>query len=227
MPTNKRLKDLYSTFEKETVYPIEEALAIVKKTATAKFDESVEAHFRIGIDPKKGDQQVRATVVLPHSFGKSKVITAFVPDAQVKEAKEAGVDNVVSEDNLEEFKKAGKIDFDIAIATPEMMKKLAPLARILGPKGLMPSPKNDTITTNLKKTVEELKKGKIAFKNDDTANIHQALGKISTDDKSLLENFKTFYEALKKAKPEASKGAFIKSVTVCSSMGPGVKVEIA
>jgi large subunit ribosomal protein L1 len=226
MAKNKRMTTLYQGFEKETVYPIKEALAIVKKAATAKFDETIELHFRLGIDPKKGDQQVRGTAVLPHSFGEAKKVAAFVAESKEKEAKEAGADVIYTVDNMETLKKTGKIDFDIAVATPDMMKNLAPLARMLGPKGLMPSPKNDTITTNLKKTIDELKKGKIAFKNDDSANLHQGIGKVSTDDKALSENFTTFLDALQKAKPEGTKGSYIKGITVCSTMGPGVKVEI-
>ena len=226
MSKNTRLKKLYTSFDRDKTYTIEEALATVKKSATAKFDETIELHIRLGIDPKKGDQQVRSTVVLPHTFGESKKVAAFVPTDREKEAKEAGADKVYTEADVEALKKSGKIDFDIAVAVPEIMKNLAPLARILGPKGLMPSPKNDTITTNLKKTVAELKKGKIAFKNDDSANIHQAIGKVSTDDKALIENYKTFLEAVTKAKPETSKGAFVKGSTLCSTMGPGVKVTL-
>ncbi len=225
MSVKKRVKTLYQSFDRNKLFPIEEAVEIVKKSATAKFDETVEVHLRLGIDPKKGEQQVRSTVVLPYSFGESKKVAAFVTEDKAKEAKEAGADIVYTEGDIEQLKKSGKIDFDIAVAIPEIMKSLSPLARILGPKGLMPSPKNETIATNLKKTIGELKKGKVAFKNDDSGNIHQAIGKVSTDAKSLVENISTFLEAVKKSKPETSKGVFIRALTICSSMGQGVKVE--
>jgi large subunit ribosomal protein L1 len=222
----KRISKLKTFIDTEKNYPIEEAIALVKKTGKKKFDETIELHARLGIDPKKGDQQVRGTIVLPHTFGESKKVAAFVPQAQESEAKEAGADVVYTEDNIKELQKSGKIDFEVAVSVPAMMKNLAPMAKILGPKGLMPSPKNETITQDLKKTIGELKKGKIAFKNDDSANIHQGLGKISTEDKALVENFNTFMTALKNSKPESTKGVFIKQISICSTMGPGVKVEV-
>ncbi|NQT49068.1 50S ribosomal protein L1 [Candidatus Kuenenbacteria bacterium] len=226
MAIKKRVQDLYAAFDREKAYPLEEALEIVKKSATAKFDETVEVHLRLGIDPKKGDQQIRSTVSLPHGFGEAKKVAVFVPNEKEKEAKEAGADFVYSEQDIDKLKKTGKIEFDIAVAVPDIMKSLSPLARILGPKGLMPSPKNETITTNLKKTIGELKKGKIAFKNDDSSNVHQAIGKVSTDDKALLANYNAFLDALKKTKPESTKGIFVRAITLCSSMGPGVKVQM-
>jgi len=222
----KRIQNLKSFIEKDKQYSLEEAVELAKKTGKKKFDETVELHIRLGIDPKKGDQQVRGTVVLPHAFGEAKKVAAFVPQDQEKEAKEAGADIVYTEDNMKEFQKSGKINFDIAVSVPAMMKNLAPLAKILGPKGLMPSPKNETITQDLKKTITELKKGKVAFKNDDSANIHQAIGKASADDKTLIENAKAFIDAVQKAKPEASKGVFIKNITLCTTMGPGIKMEV-
>jgi large subunit ribosomal protein L1 len=217
---------LNQTFDKNKLYSLAEAIEIVKQNAKAKFDETLEAHFCLGIDPKKGEQQIRGVLVLPHSFGKSKKIAAFVTADRKKEAQEAGADIVYSEQDVDELKKTGKIDFEIAVAIPEMMKTIAPLAKILGPKGLMPSPKNETITTNLKKTLEELKKGKIAYKNDDTANLHQAFGKASMDSAKLIENFNALFDALKKSKPDSSKGVFMKKVVICSTMGPAVKVQV-
>ncbi|MFA6537569.1 MAG: 50S ribosomal protein L1 [Patescibacteria group bacterium] len=222
---NTKIKKLYSSLDREKNYPIAEALDLVKKSAKAKFDETVELHIKLGIDPKKGEQQVRGNVVLAHNFGASKKVAAFVSADKAKEAKEAGADLIITEAELEDFKKAGKTDFDVAIATPEMMKAMAPLARILGPKGLMPSPKNETITMNIKKTIDELKKGKISFKNDDTANIHLAFGKASMKPEELLANYQAFIDAITKSKPETSKGTYLKNITICSTMGPAIKVQ--
>ena len=222
---SKRFAQLQALVDQDKVYNLEEALETIKKTATTKFDSSVEIHIRLGIDPKKGEQQIRSTVVLPHGVGKTKKVAVFAEGEKAKEAKAAGADFVGEDDLIEEIKKSGKIDFDVAIATPETMKKLASIAKILGPKGLMPSPKNETITTNIKKTVEELKKGKVTFRNDDTANMHQSIGKASFTTAQLVENFNALLEALEKAKPETSKGTFIKSIVMTSTMGPAVKVE--
>ncbi len=226
MAQSKRIKKQSAKIETNKLYSISEAVTLSRTLAGKKFDESVEVHLRLGIDPKKGDQQVRSTVVLPHSFGKSKVVAAFVTEEKAAEAKAAGADVIYTESNLAELQKSGKIDFEIAVAIPEIMKNLAPLARMLGTKGLMPSPKNETITQNLGRTIGELKKGKIAFKNDDTANIHQIVGKLSLNDAQLVENFQTFIDAVKKVKPETSKGVYIKNATLCTTMGPGIKLEI-
>jgi large subunit ribosomal protein L1 len=211
--------------EKDKIYPVEEAMELVKKTATTKFDSAIEIHVRVGIDPKKGEQQVRSTVVLPHGNGKTVKIAVFAEGDKAKEAKEAGADIVGDDELIASIKQSGKADFEVAVATPDMMKKMAVIAKVLGPTGIMPSPKNETITTNVKKAVEELKKGKVAFRNDDTANIHQSIGKASFDTQHLTDNFKSFMAAVEKAKPETSKGNFIKSVYIASSMGPGIKVD--
>ncbi len=221
---SKRFSENAKKVDVKKTYATEEAFKLVKETSTVKFDASVEIHIRLGIDPKKGDQQVRATVTLPHGTGKITRICAFVTDEKV--AKAAKVDMVGGEELITEIKKTGKIDCDVAIATPDMMPKLAPIAKILGPRGLMPSPKNDTITTDITKTVEALKKGKIAFKNDDTANVHQVIGKVSFTEKQLQENYETFLDALKKAKSPSSKGTYIKNITLATSMGPGIRVQI-
>jgi len=225
MPS-KRILKLQASFDRNKSYPIAEAVAIIKKTASKKFDETIEVHAKLGIDPKKGEQQVRSNIVLPHSFGATKKVAAFVTEDKRKTAKEAGADIVYAESDIAELIKSGKIEFDVAVAIPEIMKNLAPMAKILGPKGLMPSPKNETVTQNLTKIIGELKKGKIAFKNDDTSNLHQAIAKVRMPEAEILANFEEFYSALKKAKPETSKGTFIKSLTVCSTMGPSIKVEI-
>jgi len=222
---SKRFSALATQVEKDKIYPVEEAMELVKKTATTKFDSAIEIHVRVGIDPKKGEQQVRSTVVLPHGNGKTVKIAVFAEGDKAKEAKEAGADIVGDDELIASIKQSGKADFEVAVATPDMMKKMAVIAKVLGPKGIMPSPKNETITTNVKKAVEELKKGKVAFRNDDTANIHQSIGKASFDTQHLTDNFKSFMAAVEKAKPETSKGNFIKSVYIASSMGPGIKVD--
>jgi len=208
------------------VYTREEAIELAKKTSSVKFDASVEVHLRLGIDPSKGDQQIRSTIIFPHTIGKTKTVAAFVPPDKEKEAKGAGADIVGGEELIEEIKKSGKINFEVAVATPDMMPKLAKVAKILGPKGLMPNPKTETVGPDVKKMIEELKKGKVTFKNDDTSNIHQIIGKVSLEDKQLLENLNAFLEAVEKAKPASSKGVYIKSATISSSMGPGIKLEI-
>ncbi len=211
--------------ENKKIYSTDEALELIKKNAKAKFDESVETHIRLGIDVKKGDQQVRGTVILPHGSGKVKKIAVFTEkEDEIKEIKKIGIDLVGGEDLIEQIKQTGKCDFDVAIATPEIMKNLAKIARILGPKGLMPNPKTETITTNIKKTIEELQKGKVTFKNDDSGNVHQNIGKVSWPLEKLKENFETFLEIIKKNKPIKSKGTYIRNIALCSTMGKSVKV---
>ena len=219
------MKDLEAKVDKNKVYTLEEAIKIVKETSTVKFDASVEAHIRLGIDPKKSDQQIRSTVVMPHGTGKTKKVAAFVGPNNEKDAKDAGADFVYGEDD-KKIKDTGKVEFDIAIATPDMMPKLAVAAKVLGPKGLMPSPKTETVGPNVKKMIDELKKGKSSFKNDDGANIHQVIGKVSFDNAKLKENFESFMEALKKVKPQGSKGTYVKAIYLTSAMGPSVKVEV-
>ena len=217
----------YSTiYDRFKSYPVSEALEIVKKLDKTKFDASVEVHFRLGINTKKGDQQVRGAVSLPHGTGKTIKIAAFVSSENEKGAKEAGADYAGGEDLVAEIKKTEKTDFQVAIAEPAMMKNLAVIAKILGTRGLMPSPKNDTVTTNPIKTIEELKKGKISFKNDDTANVHAVIGKISFDNQKLLENYNALLETIRKSKPAASKGTFIKNISISSSMSAGIKIEL-
>lgn len=206
------------------LYTPEEALALVQKASTEKFDASVEVHVNTGIDPKKGDQIVRGSVVLPHGVGKTKRIAVFAEGEKQEEAKAAGADIVGGTELVNEIKTSGKADFDVAIATPDMMRHLAAAAKVLGPKGLMPSPKNETVTANVKAAIEQVKKGKINFKNDDSANVHQAIGKRSFDAGKLLENYTAFMDTLKKSRPSAAKGVFIKTITVKSTMGPGIKV---
>ncbi len=222
--TKKKAVDNSAIYDKNKTYSIEEALEIVKKLTKTKFDASIEVHFRLGINNKKSDQQVRGAVNLPHGTGKTIKIAAFVSPENEKAVKAAGADLVGGEELITEIKKTEKTDFQVAIAEPGMMKNLSAIAKILGTRGLMPSPKNDTVTPNPVKAVEELKKGKISFKNDDTGNLHAVIGKVSFDTAKLNENYKSFLETVKKAKPSSSKGSFIKNISISSSMSAGVKV---
>lgn len=235
MQHGKKYRAAAEKLDKDKVYPIAEAVKFLKENKTTKFDEAVEIHIKTNIDPKKGEQQVRGTVILPHGTGKSKKIAVITSVAE-KEAKDAGADVVGGEEMIEKIAKSGKIsakggsasggNFDILVATPEMMPKLAKIAKILGPKGLMPNPKTETVTTKIKETVEALKKGKAAFKNDDTGNIHQVVGKVSFSEEKLVENINAFLSSIEKAKPAGLKGKFIASVTVCSTMGQGIKIGL-
>jgi large subunit ribosomal protein L1 len=207
------------------IYSISEAIAEVKKNAKAKFDESIEVHVRLAIDPQKSDQQVRGIAELPYGTGKKVKVVVFTT-AQKKEAEIAGADLVGGEELIDKIKSSGKIDAGIAIATPEMMPRLATIAKILGPKGLMPNPKNKTITPKVKEVIESLKKGRADFKNDGSGNVHQVIGKVSFEESKLEENFKSFIEALRKSKPEAVKGKFLKSISICSTMGKAVRVSL-
>ena len=213
-------------FDATKAYGINEALEIVKKYSATKFDGSVEVHFRLGIDVKKGDQQIRAAVSLPHGTGKTVKVAAFVGSDKEAEVKAAGADIVGGEDLINEIKNSEKTDFEVAIATPDMMRFLAPIAKILGTRGLMPSPKNETVTMDPVKAVAEIKKGKISFKNDDTGNIHMGIGKVSFDNAKLAENFAAVVDLVRKIKPAKAKGVYIKNVSICSTMGPGVKISL-
>jgi large subunit ribosomal protein L1 len=216
---------LAAKVDPKKIYAVEEAIKLVRETSGVKFDASVEVHANLGIDTKKTEQQVRTTVVLPHGTGKTKKVAAFVSAEKEKEAKEAGADFVYSEEDIKKMKDTAKIDFDVAVTTPDMMPKLAMVAKILGPRGLMPNLKTDTVGPNIKKMIEEQKKGKVTFKNDDSGNVHQLVGKLSFTDAQLKENLDVFLEALKKAKPATAKGTFIKNIIVCSTMGPSIKIS--
>lgn len=225
MPRSKRYNKLAGKVDKTKVYAIDEALKQLKELASAKFEESVEVHVFLGIDAEKPDQSVRGMVSLPFGTGKSKRIAVFAEGAKAEEAKSAGADVVGGDDLIAKIKQTEKIDFDVAVATPDMMKKMAPVAKILGPKGLMPSPKTETVTIDVGKIVGELKKGKAEFRTDDSGNVHISIGKVSFGEDKLKQNFTEFLTTLKNSRPATAKGEFIKSVSISSTMGPAIKVK--
>ncbi|MEK7234331.1 MAG: 50S ribosomal protein L1 [Elusimicrobiota bacterium] len=222
----KRYAALVKDMDLMKLNPLPEAVELVKKCANAKFDETIELHIRLGVDPKQADQQVRGTVGLPHGLGKSKKIAVVVRGEKQKDAKAAGADIVGAEDLIEQISK-GFTDFDILVATPDMMKDLSKLGKVLGPKGLMPNPKSGTVTMDIPKTVKELKAGRVEYKVDDYGIIHVPVGKASFSVDKLAGNAKTVLDAILKAKPAASKGIYFISVTMASTMGPGIKLEVS
>ncbi len=225
--SGKKYAEAVKLIDPKKTYSLAEAVALAKKTGVAKFDASVEFHAKLGIDPKQGDEQVRGTVSLPHGTGKNKKVAVFTGAVEKeKEAKDAGADIVGGEELIAQIASSNKIEFEVAIATPDMMPKLAKIARILGPKGLMPNPKTDTVGPNIKAMVEDQKKGKIAFKNDDTGNVHAILGKVSFDETKLAENATAFMEALRRARPSASKGNFIVKAVITTTMGPAINLTV-
>lgn len=221
----KKYKAVAEKVEKNKLHEAQEALALVRETKTAKFNESVEVHVKLAIDPKKGDQQVRGAVVLPHGIGKAARI-AVITSTKAADAKEAGADFVGGEELIEKIKLGKMEEVDVIVASPEMMPKLAVVAKILGPRGLMPSPKTETVTDKIKDAVEMLKKGKLSFKNDNTGNVHQVIGKVSFDAKKLEENYATFIDAIQKARPAGVKGKYVTGISICSTMGPGIKITL-
>jgi len=220
----KRYAALVKDLDLMKLNPLAGAVELVKKCANAKFDETVELHIRLGVDPKQADQQVRGTVGLPFGLGKSKKIAVVVRGEKQKDAKAAGADIVGAEDLIEQISK-GFTDFDILVATPDMMKDLSKLGKVLGHKGLMPNPKSGTVTMDIPKTVKELKAGRVEYKVDDYGIIHVPVGKASFPEKNLVENVQTIIDAVMKAKPSSSKGVYMLSVFVSSTMGPGIPVE--
>lgn len=225
MHRGKKYRAAAEKVERTKLYPIDEALKFIVENKLTKFDESVEVHVRLSIDPKKGDEQSRGVVVLPHGTGKSKRV-AVITSTKVKEATEAGAEVVGGEDLIEKIKNNKLEKVDVIVASPEMMPKIAPIAKILGPRGLMPNPKNETVTDKIKEAVENIKKGKVSFKNDATSIIHQVFGKASFDEAKLKENYTVLMEAVAKSKTAAVKGRFIESVTICTTMGPGLKIAL-
>lgn len=211
---------------KGTLYPVQDALDLAISGSYEAFDPSIELHVRTGIDPRKGDQIVRGSVVLPHASGKQKKITVFAEGDKAKEAQSSGADIVGGHELIDEIKRSSKTEFDIAIATPDMMKSLTSIARILGPRGLMPSPKNNTVTTNITAAIEEIRKGRIDFKNDSGGTVHIMIGKKSLGKEKLFENYSAFMETLRKTRPSTVKGTFLRKISLSSTMGAGILVQI-
>jgi len=206
-------------------HSLEEAVALVKRVKFAKFDETVEVHLRLGVDPKHADQMVRGTVVLPNGLGKSKRVLVIASGEKQREAQEAGADFVGGEEMVQKIQSEGWLDFDAVIATPDMMRSVGRLGKILGPRGLMPNPKTGTVTMEVARAVKEIKAGKVEFRVDKTGIIHAPVGKVSFPDEKLVENAQTLIQAVVRAKPAAAKGKYVRSATLCSTMGPGVAVD--
>ncbi|MCL6587727.1 MAG: 50S ribosomal protein L1 [Anoxybacillus sp.] len=220
----KKYAEAAKLVDRFKAYAVTEAIELVKKTSIAKFDATVEVAFRLGVDPKKADQQIRGAVVLPHGTGKVQRVLVFAKGEKAKEAEAAGADYVGDTDYINKIQQ-GWFDFDVIVATPDMMGEVGKLGRILGPKGLMPNPKTGTVTFDVAKAVKEIKAGKVEYRVDKAGNIHVPIGKISFDSEKLVDNFTTIYETILKVKPAAAKGTYVKNVTVTSTMGPGIKVD--
>ena len=220
----KKYQDAIKKIDKNNLYDTTEALGLVVETATAKFDETVELHVKLGVDSRHADQQVRGAIVLPHGTGKTQRVLVFAKAAKADEARAAGADFVGDMDMVEKIQKENWFDFDVVVATPDMMGVVGRLGKVLGPKGLMPSPKAGTVTMDVTKAVKEIKAGKVEYRLDKTNIIHCPIGKVSFGTEKLVENMDTLMNAVVKAKPAAAKGQYIKSCTVVSTMGPGVKV---
>jgi len=213
--------------DKSVLYSSQEALDLVVKTAKAKFDETIELHVKLGVDPRHADQQVRGAVVLPHGTGKTVKVLVFAKGAKVAEAEAAGADYVGADEYLDKIQNENWFDFDVVVATPDMMGVVGRLGRVLGPKGLMPNPKSGTVTFDVAKAIEDIKAGKVEYRVDKTSIVHVPIGKKSFGPEKLKTNYKTLMDALVKAKPAAAKGIYLKSVTVASTMGPGIKINPA
>lgn len=225
MKRGKKYKEVEKLVDKNKLYSLDEAVELAKKTARAKFDETVEIAIRLGVDPKQAEQTIRGTVVLPHGVGKTPKIIVLAKGEKLKEAEESGADLAGAEDLIEKIK-GGFLDFDVIVATPDMMKDLSKLGKILGPKGLMPNPKTGTVTFEIKNAVEEIKKGKIEYRVDTYGIVHSILGKVSFEASKLKENCQALLKALLKAKPATLKGEYLKTITLSATMGPGIKVDV-
>ncbi|WP_062240214.1 50S ribosomal protein L1 [Fictibacillus sp. FJAT-27399] len=220
----KKYQEAAKLVDRQKSYEASEAIELVKKTATAKFDESVEVAVRLGVDPKKADQQVRGAVVLPHGTGKTQRVLVFAKGEKAKEAEAAGADFVGDTDYINKIQQ-GWFDFDVIVATPDMMAEVGRLGRVLGPKGLMPNPKTGTVTFEVEKAVNDIKAGKVEYRVDKAGNIHVPIGKVSFDNDKLTENLGTIIDTLLKVKPAAAKGTYVRNVAISSTMGPGIKIN--
>jgi large subunit ribosomal protein L1 len=220
----KKFLEAQKLVERTQAYSVEEAIELVKKTNTVKFDATVEVAFRLGVDTRKNDQQIRGAVVLPNGTGKTQSVLVFAKGEKAKEAEAAGADFVGDADLINKINQ-GWFEFDVIVATPDMMGEVGKLGRVLGPKGLMPNPKTGTVTFDVDKAVKEIKAGKVEYRADKAGNVHVPVGKVSFDNEKLIENFTTMYDTILKAKPSAAKGTYVKNVSVTSTMGPGIKVD--
>ena len=227
MKRGKKYVEAAKLIDRTTLYDTAEAIALVKKAAVAKFDETIEVHIRTSCDGRHADQQIRGAVVLPHGTGKTVRILVFAKGAKADEAEAAGADYVGAEEMIPKIQNEGWLDFDVVVATPDMMGVVGRLGRILGPKGLMPNPKAGTVTMDVTKAINEIKAGKIEYRLDRTNIVHVPVGKASFTEEQLADNFQTLMDAIIKAKPSTLKGAYLKSVTLTSTMGPGVKLNVA
>ena len=225
MKRGKKYVEAAKAVDRANLYDTEEAIALVKKTAVAKFDETIEAHIRTGCDGRHADQQIRGAVVLPHGTGKTVRVLVFAKNAKADEAQAAGADYVGAEELIPKIQNEGWLDFDVVVATPDMMGIVGRLGRILGPKGLMPNPKAGTVTMDVTKAINDIKAGKIEYRLDKSNIIHVPIGKASFTEEQLADNFHTLIGAINKAKPAAAKGQYLKSVVVSSTMGPGIKLN--
>ena len=226
MKKGKRYAEAAKLVDRATTYDVAEAVSIVKKSASAKFDETVECHIRLGVDGRHADQQVRGAVVLPHGTGKTVKVLVFAMGTKVDEAQAAGADFVGGEELIPKIQNEGWLDFDVVVATPDMMGVVGRLGRVLGPKGLMPNPKAGTVTMDVTKAIADIKAGKIEYRLDKANIIHVPIGKASFTEEQLSDNFQTLIDAINKAKPSAAKGQYLRSVTIASTMGPGVKLNV-
>lgn len=226
MKRSKRYAQNSEKIEKSRTYTIEEAVKLVKETSNAKFDSTIEVAMNLNLDTKKNDQQLRGAVVLPNGTGKSKRILVLAKGDAAKAAKEAGAEYVGDIDMIQKIEKENWFDYDVIVATPEMMPLLGKIGKLLGPKGLMPNPKTGTVTMDTAKAVEEVKKGKVNYRTDSFGNVHGIIGKSSFDEDKLVENLKAFVEAILKVKPSTVKGNYVKNITISSTMGPGVKLDL-
>jgi len=224
MKQGKKYQEVVKLVEKDKLYDPEEAIALAKKVSTAKFDETVEVAVRLGVDPKHADQQVRGAVVLPFGTGKTKSVLVFAKGEKAKEAEVAGADFVGAEDLVAKIQ-GGWTDFDVAVATPDMMGTVGRLGKILGPKGLMPNPKVGTVTMDVTRAINEIKAGKIEYRTDKAGNIHAPIGKVSFESEKLLKNFQTIIDTLIKVKPSAAKGQYMRNITISTTMSPGIRVN--